>query len=69
MEGKTEDIVVNGVVYAIALWDRERCARELRMSVRSLEKLGKGGPPKVRLGGRVWYRPAGVEQWLVAREK
>lgn len=55
--------------YAIELWDRERCAWELRMTVRGLAQLGKDGPPGVKLGGRKWYRPEGVRAWIVSREK
>lgn len=55
--------------FRIALWTPEECARELRMAVGTLRNLGAGGPPKVRLGRLVWYRPEGVELWLKARER
>lgn len=51
------------------LWSVEECALGLRMSVGTLRNLGKLGPPKVRLGGKVWYRPASVLAWLAAREE
>lgn len=54
---------------SIDLWDPERCARELRMSATTLRHLGKSGPPKVKLGGKVWYRPEGVKKWLEAKER
>ena len=41
----------------------------LRLSKRTLEKYrmtGIGGPPFVRIGGRVLYRRADLENWLVA---
>jgi hypothetical protein len=41
------------------------------MSPGTLRNLrGKGeGPPAVKLGGKVWYRPEGVLTWLEKREK
>jgi excisionase family DNA binding protein len=41
----------------------------LRLSKRTLEKYrmtGIGGPPFVRIGGRVLYRRADLENWLAA---
>jgi len=41
----------------------------LRLSKRTLEKYrmtGAGGPPFVRIGGRVIYRRADLEIWLAA---
>ena len=55
--------------YALELWSPERCARELRMAVGTLRNMGKSGPPKVKLGGKTWYRPEGVRAWLASREK
>jgi hypothetical protein len=51
------------------LWSVDECAEALRMSPGTLRNLGEAGPPKVRLGGRVWYRPDGVQKWLELREK
>lgn len=51
------------------LWSVEECAEALRMSAGTLRNLGAAGPPKVRLGGRVWYRPEGVKRWVERREK
>ena len=51
------------------LWSPEECARQLRMSEGTLRNLGKRGPAKVKLGGRVWYRPEAVETWLKSRER
>lgn len=46
------------------LWTPEECAEALRMAPGTLKNLGKKGPPKVKLGGKVWYRPEAVGAWL-----
>lgn len=46
------------------LWTVEECAQALRMSPGTLRNIGSKGPPKVKLGGRVWYRPEAVGAWL-----
>lgn len=55
--------------YRVELWTPDECAWQLRMAPGTLRNLGKHGPPKVKLGGRVWYRPEAVEAWLKNRER
>jgi predicted DNA-binding transcriptional regulator AlpA len=39
------------------------------MAEGTLRNLGKKGPPKVKLGGMVYYRPEAVGEWLKRQEK
>lgn len=67
--GKASEIERPAPLDYLWLWSVDECAEALRMSPGTLRNLGESGPPKVRLGGRVWYRPEGVQAWVVAREK
>jgi hypothetical protein len=49
------------------LWDSEECAKQLRMSAGGLRNLGSDGPKKILLGGKAFYRPEHVDQWLDSR--
>jgi hypothetical protein len=51
------------------LWDVDECAFQLRMAPGTLRNLGKKGPPKVKLGGAVYYRPETVAAWLASVEE
>lgn len=49
----------------------EQCAAQLHVSVRTLYRwIANGvGPARVKVGWAVYFRPASVEQWLLAREQ
>ena len=51
------------------LFDKELAA-ELKLHPRTLRKLEEQGlgPPRTRVGRKVLYRRAAVEEWLLARE-
>jgi hypothetical protein len=61
--------VPTGPTRWFALWTVEECAWQLRMAEGTLRNLGKKGPPKVKLGGMVYYRPEAVGEWLKRQEK
>lgn len=49
---------------------KEQLAAELRRNPRTLDRwdlLGMG-PPRTRVGRKVFYRRASVQKWLVAQE-
>jgi hypothetical protein len=41
------------------------------VSVRTIarERAQRIGPPFIRLGRKIYYRPAAIETWLIAREQ
>jgi excisionase family DNA binding protein len=55
----------------IDLWTVTEAARALRVGVSTLNKwrLTGAGPPFVRVGQRVRYRPADVERWLARQTR
>ena len=46
-------------------------AKQRGVSVRTIarERAQRIGPPFIRLGRKVYYRPAAIDQWLIAREQ
>mgnify|MGYP001258197799 CR=1 FL=1 len=52
------------------LLGRSELAAMLRVHVRTLDRwnAARCGPPRVIVGGRVRYRLAAVQAWLMARE-
>ena len=41
------------------------------VSVRTIarERAQRIGPPFIRLGRKIYYRPAAIEEWLIAQEQ
>lgn len=50
-------------------WTPDEAAKALRTSVRTLERrrLDGSGPPFVKLGGRILYRPEDIDAWAADR--
>lgn len=50
--------------------DEARAAKMLDISKRTLQRLrdSGGGPPFIRIGRRVLYRTASLQEWLAAKE-
>lgn len=46
-------------------------ARSRGVSVRTIqrERAQRIGPPFIKLGRFIYYRPAAIEQWLIAQEQ
>jgi predicted DNA-binding transcriptional regulator AlpA len=51
------------------LWTQRQTAEHLAISVRALEtwRYDNAGPPYIRVGGQIRYRPADVAAWLDAQ--
>lgn len=54
-----------------AYWSPEELARQLKISVRTLNRWHamRRGPPRITQGRLVLYRVAAVQQWLASREQ
>ncbi|MGC8550628.1 MAG: hypothetical protein ACP5M4_13105 [Acidobacteriaceae bacterium] len=53
------------------LFTKAQPARDLHLSTRSIDRLHvkRQGPPRVRIGGHILYRRAGVLAWLDKQEE
>jgi hypothetical protein len=50
---------------------KEELAAELRRNVRTLDRWHalRIGPPRTRIGRKVYYRRASAQRWLMAQEQ
>ena len=51
------------------LWDIPELMRHLPLCRRSISNLRKKGLPTIKLGSRVFFHPASVENWLMRQER
>jgi predicted DNA-binding transcriptional regulator AlpA len=53
------------------LLTREQLARQLGLTKRTLDRWGREriGPPKIKIGHAVYYRPENVRTWLPQHEQ
>lgn len=53
------------------LIDEAEYAKQRRVSIRTVqrERAQRIGPPFIRLGRKIYYRPAAIESWLLDQEQ
>ena len=51
-------------------WTKAEAARELQVSERTLGRWYREriGPPRTKVGAKVWYRKDAVAAWVASRE-
>lgn len=56
--------------FTLELIERQAAAEALGVSARTIDRwhLLRSGPPRIKIGNKIFYRPEAIQEWLARHE-